>query len=87
MKLEVITTDSVIGDRYARVENRDATHLDWEETYVSFSGFFGNHGPHVFAAAPALYEVAKAAECFCDENGMINGVNVRAALSKARGEQ
>jgi hypothetical protein len=87
MKLEVITTDSVIGDRYARVENRDATHLDWEATYVSFSGFFGSYGPHVFKAAPTMHETLKKLERLVMREGDAEQVAALvAALKSARGE-
>ena len=33
---------------------------DWDESYVTFSGYFGKHGPHVFAAAPDLLEALEA---------------------------
>lgn len=34
---------------------------EWEEIYVSFSGFFGSYNPHIFAAAPDLVEAVKHA--------------------------
>lgn len=40
---------------------------------------------HLIAAAPDMLEALKACEGFCDENGMVNGVNVRAAIAKAEG--
>ncbi|MBD8556337.1 hypothetical protein IFT84_17655 [Rhizobium sp. CFBP 8762] len=45
-----------------RIENN--THgLDgeWEDIYVSFSGYFGSYGPELFAAAPELLEALKHA--------------------------
>ena len=44
------------------------------------------HNAHLIAAAPDLYEALEACKVFCDSDGMVNGVNVRAALAKARGE-
>ena len=29
---------------------------NWDDDYISLSGFCGIHGPHVFAAAPELLE-------------------------------
>jgi hypothetical protein len=52
--------------------------------YVGSQNFIAD--AHLIAAAPDLYEALEAAECFCDNNGIINGVNVRAILAKARGE-
>jgi len=30
----------------------------WRDTNVSFSGYFGSYGPHIFAAAPDALEFA-----------------------------
>lgn len=32
----------------------------WEDYYVGFSGYFGSHDPHIFAAAPELFDALKA---------------------------
>lgn len=32
---------------------------EWRDKYVSFCGYFGSYGPHVFAAAPELLAIAK----------------------------
>ena len=34
---------------------------DWDDVYVSFSGFFGSYGPNIFAAAPEMLEALKKA--------------------------
>jgi len=39
-----------VANNYSRLEG------EWEDIYVNFTGFFGKHGPHVFAAAPELLE-------------------------------
>ena len=31
----------------------------WDEQYISLSGYCGEYGPHVFAAAPELLEALK----------------------------
>lgn len=36
------------------VEGRSSTGGDFSSGYVSFSGYFGSYGPHMFAAAPEL---------------------------------
>lgn len=41
---------------------------------------------HLIAAAPELYEALEACKPFADGYGFINGVNIIAALAKARGE-
>ncbi len=33
--------------------------IAFDEAYVSFSGYFGTYGPHVFAAAPKLLLAAQ----------------------------
>jgi len=35
---------------------------NWDDAYINFSGYFGPHSPHVYAAAPRLYAAAKALE-------------------------
>lgn len=41
---------------------------------------------HLIAAAPDLFEALEACAVLADENGMVNGVNILAALSKAKGD-
>lgn len=40
--------------------HRDLDLADFDRTYVSFSGFFGEHSPHLFAAAPEMKEALEA---------------------------
>lgn len=40
--------------KQAGVENVAASTDFWDQSYVDFSGFFGDLGPHVFAAAPKM---------------------------------
>lgn len=62
MKLEV-TWRCDDEPQHARIENADLdTDYDgtgWSGAYVSFSGYFRSHGPHVFAAAPDLLAALK----------------------------
>ncbi|MQB09566.1 hypothetical protein DXT96_06815 [Agrobacterium sp. ICMP 6402] len=40
---------------------------EWEDIYVSFTGYFGSYGPNVFAAAPDLLAALKAMdEALCN---------------------
>lgn len=61
MKLEVKET-TVPDDRHARVENPMPELANWDNTYVSFSGYFGPYSPHVFAAAPTMHKALKKLE-------------------------
>lgn len=38
------------------IENNHCRLYSFDKEYVCFSGYFGKHGPHVFAAAPELLE-------------------------------
>ena len=84
MKLEATYK---IGDRYARVESLNHDLENWDETYVSFSGYFGKFKPELFAAAPDLYEALEMALAWLDYEGRYDVQVIRAALAKARGEQ
>lgn len=42
------------------VENDHMRLEDYGREYVSFSGFYGTHGPEVFAAAPEMAEALRA---------------------------
>ena len=50
----------VVGTEYPRmhvIENDvNAVPGDFKSKYVRFDGYFGPHGPHVFAAAPQMLE-------------------------------
>ena len=48
--------DQSIADRQFSIEQSDYEPGDFGKKYVSFSGYFGEAGPHVFAAAPELLE-------------------------------
>jgi hypothetical protein len=41
----------------------------------------------LIAAAPELLAACKACETFADSDGMVNGINVRAAIAKAEGRE
>ena len=50
------------GDpKQAAVVNAVSDTADWDGSYVEFSGYFGNLGPQLFAAAPDLLSALKAA--------------------------
>ncbi len=67
-------------------ENPDHHNVKWEDRYVSFSGYFGSHGPHVFAAAPDLYAALEMAQIWLDIDGRFDMQGINTALAKARGE-
>ena len=48
--------DQSIADRQFSIEQSDYEPGDFGKKYVCFSGYFGEAGPHVFAAAPELLE-------------------------------
>jgi len=48
--------DQSIADRQFSIEQSDYEPGDFGKKYVNFSGYFGEAGPHVFAAAPELLE-------------------------------
>ncbi len=54
--LRVLATDHA---RQFQIENDFYEIDDFDRQYVSIGGFFGTHGPHVFAAAPELLTAVK----------------------------
>ncbi|HCP78971.1 MAG: hypothetical protein CML16_03175 [Pusillimonas sp.] len=59
--------------------------------YLRFSGYFGKHGPHVFAAGPVLYEALKDLVTSYEALGaplpLSKEIEIAIdALAKARGE-
>lgn len=36
------------------------TKGEWNDRYVSFAGYFGSYGPHLFASAPELLEALES---------------------------
>ncbi|WP_203309796.1 hypothetical protein [Sphingomonas beigongshangi] len=42
------------------IENGPGRLADFDKEYVNFGGYFGQHDPHVFAAAPELLIAAQA---------------------------
>jgi hypothetical protein len=85
MKLKVTLCDAPY-ERQAKIENPEPNCDDWDNTYVSISGHFGPHGPHMFAAAPDLYEALKMAALWLDIEGRFDMMGINAALAKARGD-
>ncbi len=65
----------------------------FEDVYVCFGGYFGNYGPHMFAAAPEMLEALKALIAYQADNeteylGMQQIVayqRAKAAIAKAEG--
>lgn len=66
--------------------------LDWDDYYIEISGYFGNIGPHVFAAAPDLLEALEDClayltnECSHMTSAEPERHAARAAIAKAKGE-
>lgn len=63
--------------------------VNFHEEYFAISGYFGKHGPHVFAAAPELLEALEEAVCaleVCGKDYRATEI-ARAAIAKAKGEQ
>jgi hypothetical protein len=56
-------TLKVVQKRYPEQFGIESNHHEadgeWRDIYVSFCGYFGKFGPHMFAAAPALLEACK----------------------------
>ena len=78
--------DQSIADRQFSIEQSDYEPGDFGKKYVSFSGYFGEAGPHVFAAAPELLEALEwAVDNPHDDAYWIS--QARAAIAKAKGEQ
>lgn len=53
MSAETFTVENCGHRNQFRIVN-DPKLEDFDDTYLCISGFFGSHGPHVFAAAPEL---------------------------------
>lgn len=90
-KIEVIRADAT--DQYIVENNFSDLGGSFFDRYVCFSGYFGNHGPHVFAAGPVLYEaLEKMLEEFNEQMpGIVHDelmaiMKARAALKLAKGE-
>ena len=78
--------DQSIADRQFSIEQSDYEPGDFGKKYVCFSGYFGEAGPHVFAAAPKLLEALEwAVDNPHDDAYWIS--QARAAIAKAKGEQ
>ena len=77
--------DQSIAGRQFSIEQSDYEPGDFGKKYVSFSGYFGEAGPHVFAAAPELLEALEwAVDNPHDDAYWIS--QARAAIRKAKGE-
>lgn len=59
---------------------------NYTKSIVSFSGYFGSHGPHLFAAAPDLLAMLKVARLWLDVDGRFDMQGINAAIAKAEGK-
>lgn len=96
LELRVVQSGEQRGYGQFSIENGEGSlGGEWDRYYVDLSGYFGEHNPAVFAAAPELYEalqnaIVALAMCTpntqygaaCQSAAMLGG---RAALAKARG--
>ena len=55
-KLNVVSTPTKDPHQFSIQSDWLNANGKWDDIYISFSGFFGNIGPHVFAAAPDYKE-------------------------------
>lgn len=62
--------------------------LDYIKNTVSFSGYFGSYGPHMFVAAPEMYTALKEARDALNGAPNTTGLHtqINAALAKAEGK-
>lgn len=60
------------------------TEGEWNDRYVSFSGYFGSYGPHLFAAAPELLEALELILAITDRDH-VAWDKARAAITKVKG--
>lgn len=76
--------------RQFSIENSEADKLNyekmkWDDYYIHFGGYFGNIGPHVFAAAPDLLEALEM--LLSSAHDYQSGIDeARAAIAKAKGK-
>lgn len=82
MQEKIMVTQADAPDQYIVENNFSDLGGTFFERYVCFSGYFGSHGPHVFAAGPALYEALLEARGALKSKLEV----IDAALAKARGE-
>jgi len=89
----VHSEDDSISERQFIIQPQEYETDDFGDAYVCFSGYFGNHGPHVFAAAPELLEALEqmlhSFMCTQNPNDYPSDApcnKARAAIAKAKGE-
>jgi hypothetical protein len=87
MKLEVVWRCDR-EPQHARIENVDLGADDdpFQDAYVSIGGYFGHYSPHIFTAAPELYEALDALMAHKPDYADTLWQNAADALAKARGE-
>ena len=87
-----LTVSDAVDDKgnQFQVNNQHRRLEDWDCEYVSFGGFFGVHGPQMFAMAPEILEhlefAVKLLEGFAPLRGMAQVSAMREAVTKARGK-
>jgi hypothetical protein len=89
----MITVIKTAYDHQYRVENdlSECDHKNWFQTRIYFGGYFGAHGPHVFAAGPNLLEALETLMQFapnqqCEDQYELGvWADAKAAIAKAKG--
>ena len=64
--------------------------VNFNDEYFAISGYFGKHGPHVFATAPELLESLEQTQSLMERIGLQSSDEYQAnaaAIAKAKGEQ
>ena len=88
-KLQAIKTSDCGQYRIENIDD-DALYetLPWSDYYVAISGYCGDVGPHVFAAAPELLEALTASSEYLDYHNIPVEIvaMVDFAIAKAKGE-
>lgn len=59
--LSVVNTSPKYPGNFRIENNTNGLDGEWDDIYVSFSGYYGSYGPYLFAAAPELLEALKGA--------------------------
>lgn len=81
---EPLTVKATEYDRQYRIDGRSEGQT-FDDRYVNFSGYFGNYGPHVFAAAPDLLEALIECVHLIERHTFKDCDKARRAIAKAEG--
>ena len=72
------------------ISNNHVEKGNFDREYVNFSGYYGEHGPHVFATAPELLAALQELLSATEEVGYVHyaplRAKARAAIAKAAGQ-